>query len=154
MNQKAPTAPNHTDAGNGSKAICRGSNTSLAVASSGTFAQLISPRVMQMQIECSTNSKTRPGRITFSLQGGSVFADFDLDYFGIASLGGISFDEFGAYRVRGLTSRMSALDSKLLLESVACHQLDSTLIDQLLRRYFRENLAVLQQDALLRHDLL
>ena len=83
-----------------------------------------------------------------------MFADFDLDYFGIASLGGISFDEFGAYRVRGLTSRMSALDSKLLLESVTCHPLDCTLIDELLRRYFRENLAVLQKDALSRHDLL
>ena len=83
-----------------------------------------------------------------------MFADFDLDYFGIASLRSISFDESGCCRAERLTSRMSARDSQLLLESVACHQLDSILIEELLRRYFRENSDVLWKDALLRHDLL
>ena len=58
-----------------------------------------------------------------------MFADFDLDYFGIASLRSISFDESGCCRAERLTSRMSARDSQLLLESVACHQLDSILIE-------------------------
>lgn len=83
-----------------------------------------------------------------------MFADFDVDYFGIASLRSISFDGFGCCRAEELTTRMNAQESQLLLESTACHQLDSILIDELLRKYFRENADVLWKDALLRHDLL
>ena len=83
-----------------------------------------------------------------------MFADFDLDYFGIVALRSISFDGFGCCRVQRLTTRLNARDSQLLLESVACHQLDTIAVEELLRRYFRENTGVIWSDALLKHDLL
>jgi len=109
---------------------------------------------MSIDVSCVKLSNQRPGRLTLSLQGGSVFANFSVDYHGILRLRSISFDGFGAHRVPDPTTRMSASDSKLLLESAACHQLDSPLVEGLLRRYFQDNSGVLWLDALQHHDLL
>lgn len=118
------------------------------------LAQPQQPFMVRLLISCDKISASRPGQLRLCLQGGSVFDDFDLDYFGIVALRSISFDGFGCYRVEGLTTRMSARDSQLLIESVTCHQLDSILVDELLRKYFRENAAVLWSDALSEHDIL
>lgn len=107
-----------------------------------------------LDVSCVSLSAKRPGRLRLCLAGGSVFANFTLDYFGIVALEGISFDGFGASRVGGLTTRMSSRDSRMLLESVVSHQLDSPLVEELLRRYLRENADVLWRDAMLQHDLL
>lgn len=107
-----------------------------------------------LDVSCVSLSAQRPGRLGLCLAGGSVFANFTVDYFGILALETISFDGFGACRVDGLTTRMSRRDSRMLLESVVCHQLASPLVEELLRRYLRENADVLWRDAMLQHDLL
>ena len=107
-----------------------------------------------MLINCEQLSHDRPGRLRLRLQGGSLFVNFDLDYFGIVALDSISHDGFGCCRANGHTTRMSASDSQMLLESAICHQLDSPLIEELLRRYFGRNAEVLWRKALLEHDLL
>jgi hypothetical protein len=97
---------------------------------------------------------TRPGRLRLSVLGGSVFADFSVDYHGILALRTISFDGFGCYRLEGRTSRMSASESQLILESALCQLLDTEAVSDLLRRYLSANRDVLPHEALAEHDLL
>jgi hypothetical protein len=49
---------------------------------------------------------------------------------------------------------MSSGDSRLLLDAIARGELESVEVEELLRRYFRQNKDVIWSDALAEHDLL
>ncbi len=83
-----------------------------------------------------------------------MFADFDTDDSDVVALRRISFDGFGCCRVEGLTSKMSCDDSRVLLDAVSLDQLEAANVEDVLRRYFRDNKNVIWVDALSRHDLL
>jgi len=97
---------------------------------------------------------TRPCSFCLCLQGGSVFADFDIDETKIVSLRRISFDGFGCCSLDGQTTKMSQGDSRLLLSAIASGQLETALVEAALRRYFAANSNVIWEDALAEHELL
>ena len=88
------------------------------------------------------------------MQEGSVFADFDTDDADIITLRRISFDGFGCCEVGESIKRMSSGDSRLLLDAIARGELGSVPVEDILRRYFRENKDAIWSDALAEHDLL
>lgn len=112
------------------------------------------PFAMSISIETFPKIPTRPCSFCLSLQGGSVFADFDTDDAGIVSLRRISFDGFGCCAVGGSITKMSSDDSRLLLDAMARNELGIVQVEEALRRYFRENKNELWSDALAEHDLL
>ena len=95
---------------------------------------------------------TRPCRFCLSLQGSSVFADFDVDAEGCAFLRRISFDGYGC--CSGDFKKMSREDSRVLIEAVERETLEDPRIDALLRRHFSENEGAIWSDALTSHGLL
>ena len=97
---------------------------------------------------------TRPCSFCLSLQGGSVFADFDTDDAGLVSLRRISFDGFGCCRIEASITKMSSADSRLLLDSVSEGTVGSVQVGEALRRYFSANADVIWAGALAQHDLL
>ncbi len=97
---------------------------------------------------------TRPCSFCLSLQGGSVFADFDTDDANLVSLRRISFDGFGCCHPKEATSKMNSDASHSLLKALANGELETPLIEDILRKYFRENADVIWSDALTEHDLL
>src|SRR5688572_11413990 len=68
---------------------------------------------MSLEVECTPTMPTRPCRFCFSLRGGSVFADFDVDDEGRVFLRRISFDGYGC--CHGNFKKMSVGDSRLVL---------------------------------------
>jgi hypothetical protein len=108
---------------------------------------------MSIAVQTYPVMPTRPCSFCLSLQGGSVFADFDTDDAGSVSLRRISFDGYGCCHVES-TRRMTSADSRLLLDAVARGELESVQIKEVLRRYFRESKDVIWSDALAEHDLL
>ena len=108
---------------------------------------------MNLRVETHPVMPTRPCSFCLCLQGGSVFADFDTDDAGIVSLRRISFDGYGCCYVEP-TARMSAGDSRVLLDAIAHGALESNLVEQVLRRYFRASKDLIWSDALAEHDLL
>lgn len=96
---------------------------------------------------------TRPCRFCLSLQGDSVFADFDVDPDGRVFAVRVSYDGYGCCRAPADIGRMNAGDSAALL---AMLELDAFTDEAApaLRRYFQENRDVLWPDALAHHDLL
>jgi hypothetical protein len=109
---------------------------------------------MSMEVKTFPTMPTRPCSFCLSFQGGSVFADFDIDDADIISLRRISFDAYGCCEVGESITRMSAGDSRLLLDAIARRELGSAEVEETLRRYFRENKDVIWSDALAEHDLL
>lgn len=109
---------------------------------------------MSISVETFPKMPTRPCSFCLCLQGGSVFADFDTDDTEIVSLRRISFDGFGCCEVRESITKMSSDDSHLLLDAIARGELGSAQVEEALRRYFRENKAVIWSEALAQHDLL
>ena len=97
---------------------------------------------------------TRPCSFCLCLQGGSVFADFDTDDADIISIRRISFDGYGCCTVGASITKMSSGDSRLLLDAIARGELESVEVEEVLRRYFRDNKDVIWSDALAEHDLL
>jgi hypothetical protein len=87
-----------------------------------------------------------------TFQGGSVFADFDIDEAGLVFLRRISFDGCGC--CTGQFKKMAGTDSRLLIESVERGSVGDPKIQELLRRYFAENADVIWRDALASHKLL
>jgi hypothetical protein len=95
----------------------------------------------------------RPCSFCLCFQGGSVFADFDMDDAGIVSLRRISFDGYGCCHVDSAI-RMSSGDSRLLLDAIAHGELESVQVEEVLRRYFEASKDVIWSDALAEHDLI
>ena len=96
---------------------------------------------------------TRPCSFCLSLQGGSVFADFDTDDTDTVSIRRISFDGYGCCHVES-ARKMSSGDSRLLLDAIARGEVESVQVQEVLRRYFQESKDVIWSDALAEHDLL
>jgi hypothetical protein len=109
---------------------------------------------MSIAVEIFPVMPTRPCSFCLSLQGGSVFADFDTDDANIVSLRRISFDGYGCCEVGQSITKMNSGDSRLLLDAIAHGQLGSVQIEEALRRHFRENKEMIWSDALAKHDLL
>ena len=109
---------------------------------------------MNMKIETTPVMPTRPCSFCLCLQGGGVFADFNTNELGRISLVRISFDGFGACRPAEPASWMSSADSKLLLNAISHGKVGSVQVEDILRRYFRENKDLILSEALAEHDLL
>lgn len=109
---------------------------------------------MSIAVQTYPVMPTRPCRFCLCLQGGSVFADFDTDDAHIISLHRISFDGYGCCGVGESITKMSSGDSRLLLDAIALGEIESVEVEEVLRRYFRENKDVIWSDALAEHDLL
>ena len=106
-----------------------------------------------MEIAIFPPMPTRPCRFCLSLQGDSVFADFNVDPDGRVYAVRVSFDCFGCCRAPADVGRMNLHDSQLLLEMVERDEIDPAAA-RALRRYFQENSAVFWRDALEYHALL
>jgi hypothetical protein len=96
---------------------------------------------------------TRPCRFCLSLQGGSVFADFDVDADGLVFALRVSFDGYGCCHAPADVGRMSAHDSDLLLAMVKAGSIDVGAAD-VLRAYFQQNRDAFWSDALTSHGLI
>ena len=109
---------------------------------------------MSIVVETFPVMPTRPCRFCLSFQGGSVFADFDTDDAEMIFLRRISFDGFGCCNVGNSITKMPAGDSRLLLDAIARDEMGSIQVEEILRKYFRENKDVIWSDALAEHNLL
>jgi hypothetical protein len=109
---------------------------------------------MSIAVQTYPVMQTRPCSFGLCLQGGSVFADFDTDEADIISLRRISFDGYGCCDAGESITKMSSGDSRLLLDAIARGELESIQVEEVLRRYFRQNKDVIWSDALAEHDLL
>jgi hypothetical protein len=98
----------------------------------------------------------RPCSFSLALDGGSVFADFDVDPDGLISLLCVSFDGYGAWRPDEgqSTTTMDAADASKLRQARDEETLDSDEVRGLLRRYFHANRAKIWSDALEQYGLL
>jgi hypothetical protein len=96
---------------------------------------------------------SRPCHFCLSLQGGSVFADFDVDPDGRIFVVRISFDGYGCCRAPAEVGRMGVRDSEVLLAMVQQGSVDAA-VARALRAYFRQNRDAFWSDALAHHSLL
>jgi hypothetical protein len=95
---------------------------------------------------------TRPCCFCLSLQGGSVFADFDVDADGRVFAVRISYDRYGCCNAPADIGRMKMDDSDALLAMVKHGSIDAAAAD-ILRAYFQHNRDALWSDALAHHGL-
>ena len=96
--------------------------------------------------------ETRSCRFCLCLQGGSVFADFDVSETGLVYLLRISFDGFGCCRVPESIERMTTEESDLLLAAVSTERFD-VRASSALSAYFRRLRGPVWDDALQAHHL-
>lgn len=106
-----------------------------------------------MEIALYPPMPTRPCRFCLTLQGGSVFADFDVDPDGLVYAVRVSFDGYGCCTAPPEIGRMNADDSQRLLAMVQRGALEPAAAT-VLRAYFNENRTGLWADALAEHGLL
>ncbi len=108
---------------------------------------------MQVELhECGVS--TRPCRFSLCIEGGSVYADFDVDPTGTVFAVRVSFDGYGCCTCPPEVPRMDAGDAERLLEMVERGTVDQRAALAILRTYFREVQAHVWVDALRDHDLL
>jgi hypothetical protein len=96
---------------------------------------------------------TRPCRFCLSLQGDSVFADFDVDPDGRVYAVRVSFDGYGSCHAPAGVGRLTAQDSRTLLDMVQRGSIDAEAAT-ILRAYFQANRDAFWPDALADHDLI
>jgi hypothetical protein len=108
---------------------------------------------MPISSQISPPMDSRPCHFSLCLQGGSVFADFDVDDDAHVLLRRISFDGFGCCTPPETIRRMAIDHSRTLLEAVARRKIDDPKVELILRAYFRENAGILWSDALSTHEL-
>ena len=109
-------------------------------------------RVMDIEIY-PPMTPSRPCRFCLCLQGGSVFADFDVDADGRVFAVRVSFDGYGCCHAPENVGRMNERDSAAMLTMVEAESIDSEA-EAILRRYFHENRDAFWSDALADHGLL
>jgi hypothetical protein len=97
---------------------------------------------------------TRPCRFCLCLQGGSVFADFNIDSEGRVYLVRISFDGYGCCATEGKVARMPLDESHTLVNLVNTDDVNRDEIREILYRYFEKNKNAIWRDALEEHELL
>jgi len=108
---------------------------------------------MTISVEVFEVMPTRPCNFCLSLQDGQVFADFDKDAHGLVSLLRISFDSFGCCHP-SRASKMSSMDSRLILNAVTHRDVGSSDVQDVLRRYFQSNFVEIWLDALEEYGLI
>lgn len=106
-----------------------------------------------MDIELYPPMPTRPCRFCLTLQGGSVFADFDVDPDGRVFAVRVSFDGYGCCRAPVDVGRMSQPDSEALLAMVEQASITAAA-EPILRAYFQQNRETFWSDALEHHGLI
>ena len=109
------------------------------------------------QVEISKHvgtTSSRPCRFCLCLQGGSVFADFNIGSDGRVYLVRISFDGYGCCETEGKVARMPLDESHTLVELVNTDDVNRDEIREILFRYFDQNQNVIWRDALVEHELL
>ena len=87
-----------------------------------------------------------------SLQGGSVFADFDVDDEGRAFLRRISFDGYGC--CSGEFRKMTVEESREFIAAADRSEVESSVFGSQLRSYFSANSDLIWVDALEEYELL
>jgi len=99
---------------------------------------------------------TRPCKFCLSLQGGSVFADVDVDKAGQAYIVRISYDGYGCCDpgFSADAGRMSKHDTDILLEAVSRDQVDTATVAAILSEYFTRHQEAMWSDALSDHGLI
>ncbi len=97
---------------------------------------------------------TRPCCFCLCLQGGSVFADFNIDSDGRVYLVRISFDGYGCFATDGKVARMPLDESHTLVNLVNIDDVNRAEVREFLYRYFDKNQDVIWRDALAEHELL
>ena len=99
---------------------------------------------------------TRPCKFCLSLQGGSVFADFDVDETGRGYIVRISFDGYGCCHpdFGSDAGRMSKQDTDALLDAVAHDKVDTKTVTGILSEYLATYQEQMWSDALIEHDLI
>ncbi len=107
---------------------------------------------MSINVDTYPVMPTRPCSFCLCLQGGCVFADFDIDSSGLVSLRRISFDGYGCCDATA-ASKMSPADSRVLLDALARGALQSEAIANVLTSFFRQRQNVIWSDALNDHGL-
>jgi hypothetical protein len=96
---------------------------------------------------------SRPCRFCLALQGGSVFADFDVDPDGRVFAVRVSFDGYGCCHAPAAVGRISLRDSEALLAMVQRGSIDAAAAP-VLRAYFQQHRDAFWPDALARYGLL
>ena len=107
---------------------------------------------MPIAVQVFPTVQSRPCRVCLCLQGGSVFADFDVDGEGRVFLRRISFDGYGC--CNGEFRSMTVEDSRQFLDAVDRGELESPEVVAQLRSYFAANSDLIWSDALEDHELL
>jgi len=97
---------------------------------------------------------TKPCRFSLCLQGGSVFADFDIDPDRRIFLVRISFDGYGCCSTAANIQKMSLDDSLALTKLVETDDVDRDEVREILGRYFQLNDDVIWRAALEEHALI
>ena len=97
---------------------------------------------------------SRPCRYCLSLQGGSVFADFDVDLNELVFLIRISFDGYGCCKPEDAARTMNIEDSSNFIGWLESNNLDHDGASAALTKYFDANSDIIWRDALLDHALL
>lgn len=97
---------------------------------------------------------TRPCYFCLCLQGGSVFADFNLDSDGRAYLVRISFDGYGCCDTEGKVTRLSLDESQTLIKQFVADDVNRDEVREILHRYFDQNKNVIWRHALEEYALL
>lgn len=98
----------------------------------------------------------RPCAFSFVIDGGSVFADFDIDADSSVRLRRVSFDGYGCWSPaagRSATT-MDDTDAARLQEALAIGVVNTDEVRGLLRRYFDANRDGVWSDALEQYGLL
>ena len=92
---------------------------------------------------------SRPCRYCLSLQGGSVFADFDVDLNELVFLVRISFDGYGCCKPEDAARTMNIEDSSNFIGWLESNNLDHDGASAALTKYFDANSDIIWRDALL-----
>ena len=108
-------------------------------------------------MEISKHVWTTPSRtccFCLCLQGGSVFADFDIDSDGQAYIVRISFDGYGCCATEGKVAHMPLDESQTLVALIGADDVNRDEVREILYRYFDKNQNAIWRDALVEHELL
>ena len=108
---------------------------------------------MAIQAEIYPVMPTRPCRYCLSLQGGAVFADFDVED-DRAYLVRVSFDGYGCCEIDDTLRPMSAEHSRKFIEMIESNNITQVEMSTILINYFEKNADVIWKDALTEHSLL
>lgn len=112
-------------------------------------------RLMPVEISKKVGlSLSRPCRFCLCLQGGSVFADFDVDSEERVHLVRISFDGHGCCPTEGKATKMPVGESRTFVRLVNSADVNCDQLRDLLYRYFEQNQGVIWRHALENHELI